>query len=1475
MAAPSSDLLCFICNGSVSGDVSVVKERGIKTLIEASIKRKQVNHKHYLKDLKQVSVHSACQTNYINTKLIKAYLCRSAKSGPQSTQTRSTGDAFTFKDHCFFCNEKITREFIEIQKKLPISRRKVVHLVQVDTLRESVLTAAQKRGDEWGETVINRLSSVTDLVAADAMYHAVCHKRFYGTNAPTGEKRGYRPATTVDEAMEHIYVYLADHSDECQFSLEELMDQIEGDFRPEMRTVKDRLFKKYGSDIIIAETSNRITVVCFKNTGFKILSDNWYENRKTDPKEERLRVVQAAAAIILEDIRSQIYSTTQYPPSDQFLSDIEDVIPQSLLSFFKTVVITNKRGSCEKWKQKCIALSHAVISAVRPRSFFSSLLTGVSVYLYKKFGSRQLIDILSALGFSASHHEAVLLEMSTVLQPNAQLINTSTTEDVFLQFIFDNADFNVNTLDGLHTFHAMGGIMPITPATVAATEEPVKRLKKINSFDLVQQAGAIKLQTFQKNEDNTLTSVDIRDLETLCPIGNDIKPSTADIIWLYGKSIGMSLPGWNGFMEQATSKRDSERSKIVYLPFINAPPSRHDTVYTSLLEASQRCKTLGQKTCFVTFDQPLYLKAKEIVHSDKTPELDNVIVRLGGFHLLMSFMGAIGVIMAGSGLKDLIACIFAENSIPKIMSGHSYSRAIRAHFLAHQALGTLVVESIDFSVEDRAVLENLLTNLDRSVVLTAGESEEFQRIEMKFHQALDHLQSNGPTAQLWIQYFKMVTLVKKFIEAERMGNWSLHIQTVKQMIPFFHAAGHLFYAKCAHLYLQDMCNLQKTLDPKEYVLFTTKGYFTIRRSEKFWSGIWSDMTIEQTMMKNMKSIGGLTHGRGMSESVLMRWTLGMVALQNICEEVEKFTYTSSSTSEQHIDMRRTRMERDDRDVGKMQNWLSTHPPFPVLNAVMSISSGVVGSEKVNCHMSQDCGISAVSSIVGGTFGALKLKRSNKVVTLASEVNVLKVGNNKVTIDPLTLFQRICIAKQTPEDLEYFFTYELAPYPFSLFSEDGMRKGTKSSLYSAFSSLPNTTKLPLNRTVVVDGGFLLHKVIWNRTDSFHEVCKRYVKFVRDHYGANVVVIFDGYPLDPEVRGTKSAERFRRCNINTSSDVIFNESTIAQVQQEKFLANENNKLRFISLLEKTLIEDNVTVKQAVEDADVLIVTTAISLAAEYDAVEIIGEDIDLLVLMTSLAQGLSIYFRKPGRGGAPDKLFTTSSYKYSAPENLLLLHALSGCDTTSSLFGFGKTKFCTLFQNRPALNEIATIFKDHNASVSTIAEAGERILVALYGGDRTTTLDALRYRLFSKSATGSKLNLSKLPPTQDAAMYHVFRTYHQVQTWMGQLKNPLDWGWRKGSKGLDPIKTTRDPAPQSILTYISCQCKKGCTKACSCIKSGLKCSIICKNCCGQTCDNTPDIIIDENDEDDPIELLNEEVEEELAECSRPNKTKHRKF
>lgn len=76
-----------------------------------------------------------------------------------------------------------------------------------------------------------------------------------------------------------MYFYLEEKSEECQFSKDELLNQIHGDFYPDIRTVKNRLFKKYGEDIVISETPYVKCIVCFRNTEFKILTKSWYVNQ--------------------------------------------------------------------------------------------------------------------------------------------------------------------------------------------------------------------------------------------------------------------------------------------------------------------------------------------------------------------------------------------------------------------------------------------------------------------------------------------------------------------------------------------------------------------------------------------------------------------------------------------------------------------------------------------------------------------------------------------------------------------------------------------------------------------------------------------------------------------------------------------------------------------------------------------------------------------------------------------------------------------------------------------------------------------------------------------------------------------------------------------------------------------------------------------------------------------------------------------
>ncbi|GBM04729.1 hypothetical protein AVEN_141700-1 [Araneus ventricosus] len=353
-------------------------------------------------------------------------------------------------------------------------------------------------------------------------------------------------------------------------------------------------------------------------------------------------------------------------------------------------------------------------------------------------------------------------------------------------------------------------------------------------------------------------------------------------------------------------------------------------------------------------------------------------------------------------------------------------------------------------------------------------------------------------------------------------------------------------------------------------------------------------------------------------------------------------------------------------------------------------------------------------------------------------------------------------------------------------------------------------------VVVDGGHLLHKIVWRQQATFGAIADRYVQYVNNKYCQDIAVIFDGFP-DDDKKSTKNCERLRRA-AHFSPHVMFHEETVLQYTKEKLLANECNKKRFIEMLKKALQKSNICVQQAVEDADLTIVNTAISVALQYDYVRVVGVDIDLLVLLTALA-------------------------------------------STHTLFGQGKNKCISLFLKHEELLNRAATFLNPQATTEQVTEAGGNVLVVLYGGFRPQNLDELWYHSFVKAAAKTKFNIARLPPTTDAAQLHAMRSYHHVQTWLGNEKDPLKWGWMDTPSSLFPKKSEKDPAPESLLQCISCTCKKGCTDACGCRNAGLHCSLLCKHCIGQSCENPMPVILDnESEEGDapaPIYMVDEQL------------------
>lgn len=136
--------------------------------------------------------------------------------------------------------------------------------------------------------------------------------------------------------------------------------------------------------------------------------------------------------------------------------------------------------------------------------------------------------------------------------------------------------------------------------------------------------------------------------------------------------------------------------------------------------------------------------------------------------------------MAGSGLKEVLSTVFAPNSVDKMLTGHAYSRAVRGHLLVQSALVRIVLADAGVSSQEQEVIIDMC-DMEDLTEQKLGEVVYLTSLQNKLFTELDRVKENGPTAALWVQYVNMVSLMKKFIVAERCGDWNDHLLCAQQM----------------------------------------------------------------------------------------------------------------------------------------------------------------------------------------------------------------------------------------------------------------------------------------------------------------------------------------------------------------------------------------------------------------------------------------------------------------------------------------------------------------------------------------------------------------------------------------------------------------------------------------------------------------------------------------------------------------------
>ena len=173
---------------------------------------------------------------------------------------------------------------------------------------------------------------------------------------------------------------------------------------------------------------------------------------------------------------------------------------------------------------------------------------------------------------------------------------------------------------------------------------------------------------------------------------------------------------------------------------------------------------------------------------------------------------------------------------------------------------------------------------------------------------------------------------------------------------------------------------------------------------------------------------------------------------------------------------------------------------------------------------------------------------------------------------------------------------------------------------------------------------------------------------------------------------------------------------------------NKHALIKLMSGRLREKGCHTIQAEGDADLDIVKAAVAMSA-YKSTTLIGEETELLVLLLYHAPANDckhLYFRSDK--STPNVYNITVLKRLLCDDvcsDLLFIHAFSGCDTTSRIYGVGKKSIVQkVIAGDSVLHQCSKVFRKPTADPATVETTGCEVMVSLFNGGKSDSLASLQ-------------------------------------------------------------------------------------------------------------------------------------------------------
>ena len=350
---------------------------------------------------------------------------------------------------------------------------------------------------------------------------------------------------------------------------------------------------------------------------------------------------------------------------------------------------------------------------------------------------------------------------------------------------------------------------------------------------------------------------------------------------------------------------------------------------------------------------------------------------------------------------------------------------------------------------------------------------------------------------------------------------------------------------------------------------------------------------------------------------------------------------------------KSRQRRDMKDSHTLLLTMSERNPFAESTSLRNIMTGVNATGDVDVCRAKEIGQKIMDSMTGIPVAQYTFKRSDQVTSLQSKCSV-RVYGQPIHVDPELLFQRLIVASNAIVDRKALFSFQLCSYQSALFDDTLMPKAPQKAVLAKaiWTRLPPDIVGPTGEVQhVLDGGVLLHRITWG-------MGSQHIK----RYAPSTV--------------TKYTTHQRGIGGKVGIEVTFTGDMKLTMSNDLFRSTVANKQNFIDMLSHYLQLAGCLTEHAEEDADLLIAQRVVQSAATKNTV-LVADDTDLVILLCYYADpdGFDLFMQCLTRGTTKKNRIwhikvTQSELGADICNNILVMHAILGCDTTSRLYALGK-------------------------------------------------------------------------------------------------------------------------------------------------------------------------------------------------------------